>query len=451
MNPFVIKAAGKPYAAGLAPEAAAHNNALKAEALRRAFKTGLLGLAGGAGLAGLLGLPQLLNRPKIPSYPLQTEVELPYPQIVSAEEHDRHRRAPELLEAEKAGAVDASPSSVGSPLFYGALGAYEGRQADDKLQGALYGGARGVLSGAAALPGALAGSALGQQLLERGRLGARMRQAGGHTAGKLTNALLPLLGGLGGGLVARRVANPFVNATAEKLMGPVPKVTAKKDDSKAEKIQKAEKQADVADALVHGLGLAAKPGAPAPTLGSPRWMRGDSQQDVGAIPWAMPAAVGAGLGGLFGGHALVRHILKKRRKAELEQEMGAAQKEYEEAMLSQYDPSKLRHLTGFKEAAAPATALDACFDLLEKAAFLGLPSFDDMAGRGTGLYLTGAGLLGTGAGIGTYKWLQSRSGEKTLKDALKRRALLRALANPEEMYVRPVPVEYVEDKKEGPA
>ena len=71
--------------------------------------------------------------------------------------------------------------------------------------------------------------------------------------------------------------------------------------------------------------------------------------------------------------------------------------------------------------------------------------FNDLAGRGAGAYLTLAGPLGTGSGIGMYKWLQSRSGDKVLKDALKRRAALRSMQNPTELYVRPVPVEYVDD------
>lgn len=412
MNPFAKQA--KPYVAGIAPEVAEHNNELKAEALRRALRAGLLGLGGGLALSGALGLPQLLKKPSVPSYPLQTEVELPYPQPLRKK-------------------ADSAALDIGAtPLINAAWEARRSKHHDaaDPTQSRLYAGARGVMSGAAGAAGGILGQSVGMPLL-------RSRHLAPHVNKLPADArwLLPLAMSLPAGLLAQHFANPAVDHLSEKMMGPKPSKTDKP----------VTKKADLANTAVHALGLATQPGQQTPVVGSPGWVRGDSMQSVGSIPWALPAAAGAGLGGLFGGHAIVRHLLHQKHKRDLEAELSAAQKEYEEAMLSQYDPAKLRQLGGHKEAGA-TTVLDACFDMLEKRAFMGLPSFNALAGHGAGAYLTGAGLLGVGTGIGTYQWLQGRSKYKTLKDALKRRAMLRSLANPTDLYVRPVPVEYEDDK-----
>lgn len=420
--PALSKAANRPYVAGVSPEMADYNAGLKAEALKRALKAGLLGLAGGAGLASLLGLPQFVRPLKIPSYPLQTEVELPYPQVASEEEKDRRQRSKEL--AEKRSVAD---QLLGQSLFHGAADAYlTSQKADDPVEGALYGGTRGTLRGLMAAPGAVAGGLASAGLLRPLRLDARAAAAVPKSlspaVGRLARAGTVAAGSVPGAVASAALGEPLTRLLTKKLLGKSP---AKK--------RSAEKSASL---------FGSDPGKPTPPVGSPGWLRGDSQTDVAGIPWAIPAAAGAGLGGLVGGHALVRHLLKRRRKAELDRQLAEAQKDYEEAMLSQYDPSKLRQLGGVKSA---SDALDACYDAFEKAG--SLPSFDSVLGRGAGLYATGAGLLGLGTGYGVYKWLQSRSSLKTLRDALKRRAILRSLQNPAELYVRPVPVEYVEDEK----
>src|SRR5687767_457982 len=142
MNPFA-KQADKPYAAGIAPEAADLNNQAKAEAIRRVVRAGLVGLGTGAGAAGLLGLSTAL-RPKIPSFPIQSEIDLPYPQPAKVKV-----------------AADINPGVPGGlaePFQHSARGAWSGyRDSKDKIEGTLYGGSKGLMHGASAVPGAMLG------------------------------------------------------------------------------------------------------------------------------------------------------------------------------------------------------------------------------------------------------------------------------------------------------
>ncbi len=389
--------AGKPYLPGIAPEDADKNNALKAEAIRRAFKAGLIGLGGGAGIAALLGIPRSMQPAKGNPYPLQTEVDLPYPQV--------HKSASIGMEGIAA-----------NPISWGGVKAYtESNKAKDPTEGALRGGVKGMLHGASTIPGALFGGRVGRDIVASGKLG-----------GMKAKLLTFLSSVAGSGLSAAALKHP-VDKIGDELVG--------QDGPR-------NKTAGMLESVIAGSPLGTKAGDPVPSVTSPSWLRGDSQSSVNAIPWAMPLAAAAAGGGLYGGHQLVRSLLKKHRKADLQRQLDAAQKEYEESMLAQYDPSKLRNLGGVK-AAGSGDVLDACFDAMEKKGFMGV-DFNDLAGQGAGAYLTGAGLLGTAAGVGTYKWLGTRSKHKVLEKAMKRRAILRAMQQPQELFVRPVPVEYEE-------
>jgi hypothetical protein len=201
------------------------------------------------------------------------------------------------------------------------------------------------------------------------------------------------------------------------------------------------KAADWADSTVAALGPTPA-GSPAPTLGSLRWFRdgGVGNTSVSGIPWAIPAAVGAGAAGLVGGHQLVRWLLHKRYKADLDRQLQQAQKEYDEALSSKLDATKVKPLLR-KDAAESTSTLDLVFDAIEKSALFGLPSLDELAGTGAGLYLTGAGALGLGAALGSAKYFGDFSKTKALKDALRRRAIIRELRGPASVRVRPVPVD----------
>lgn len=403
--------AHEPYVPGLAPEAIEQSNAAKAQALRKVLAGGLLGLGSGAALAAVLGLPHALSRKAIPSYPLQTEIDLPYPQ--------------EVVKEKAAGAGDLAAQAIAGPAASGALEAYlENRRADRPDDALLRGGLKGLLTGAAVLPASLAGSvggAAGGEMLASRFPRTALRLPAWTSPGGKGQLLLPkITAALGSGVIggsAYLAARPHIKRLVDRHLD--------------------EKKADWADALASTT-LSPKPGAPVPTVGTPAWSRGDSQTSWSSIPWALPAAAGAAAGGAYGGHQLVRYLLRKKRKAELDKDLQAAQKEYEESMLSQYDPAKLRSLTAPKEAAAPTTALDFCFTEVEKAGF----DVNSLLGTGAGLYGVGALGLGTASGVATYKWMQGRAKHKLLRDALKRRAFQRSLQNPPDMYVRAVPVEY---------
>ncbi len=198
------------------------------------------------------------------------------------------------------------------------------------------------------------------------------------------------------------------------------------------------KKADLADQAVSTF-APTTPGLPAPTIGSMRWLRdgGINNASPAGIPWGIPAVVGAGAAGLVGGHQVVRWLLKKKYKSDLKRQLDDAQKEYDGAMLAQYDQSKLRPF--LQKDASAESALDSIFSALEKAAVLGLPSLDQLAGTGAGLYLTGAGALGIGSAIGASRLFGSMSKERAMLDAMKRRAILRDLQHPVAVHVRPVP------------
>ena len=112
------------------------------------------------------------------------------------------------------------------------------------------------------------------------------------------------------------------------------------------------KRADWADSAVSNF-LPTPTGSPMPTVGSPQWARGDSMTSQSAMPWAIPASFGTAAAGLYGGNKLVRWLLKKKHKAQLDSELAATKKEYEDAMLGQYDPDKLHKLSAETPQATP--------------------------------------------------------------------------------------------------
>ena len=466
MNPFKAgmptKSAATPYSPGITPEMAEANNELKSEALRRAINSGLLGLGVGAGVTGLLSLKTLLSKAKVPSYQYQTEVDLPYPQVVSPE--TRRQRA-----MDKVGTINPF---ISSPLTYGAVSSYLGSRDDkeDPTRGAMHGLARGSMHGISAATGTLLAQELAAHrgYLPNAKLKPGLNALANHGVGTL------------GGIAASTLAYPVVSRIADRLIGPRRMTRRKELESKAPEKKKEEpkqekkafidgliggglhglvtgattgdakdalrsftitggttqgastgslvgsllghatvankspqariaallaggltggvtggvvghrlsrslsdsllgkspsleprwlpkfssvKRADLASSLVAGI-MPTKAGDPQPMTGSPGWLRGDTNTSVPSIPWAIPAATLAGLGGLYGGHQLVRHIISQKNKRELAQELDAAQKEYENAMLAQYDPSKLRNITGRKTASAGTSQLDVCFDQL---------------------------------------------------------------------------------------
>lgn len=174
---------------------------------------------------------------------------------------------------------------------------------------------------------------------------------------------------------------------------------------------------------------------PAPGMFTPDWFMGKGTSQKTEMPWYPPAITLAGIGSVAGGAGLVSWLANKRRKAQQKAEADDAKREFEEAMLSQYDPTKTHRLLSPKVAGDTAS-LDGIFDRC-KAAGLGKKA-EGLLGGLTGGYLTLASLLGLGTGYGTYNYLQDRSKSKRLEQALKDRAAVRATMNPPEMFIHPV-------------
>ncbi len=189
------------------------------------------------------------------------------------------------------------------------------------------------------------------------------------------------------------------------------------------------------DAMVDNLTKFAGDPKPAPGMFTPDWFMGKGTSQKTEMPWYPPAITLAGIGSVAGGAGLVSWLANKRRKAQQKAEADDAKREFEEAMLSQYDPTKTHRLLSPKVAGDTAS-LDGIFDRC-KAAGLGKKA-EGLLGGLTGGYLTLASLLGLGTGYGTYNYLQDRSKSKRLEQALKDRAAVRATMNPPEMFIHPV-------------
>jgi hypothetical protein len=380
---FASKRADVPHIAGMSPEHAEHNEAVKAQALRWLLRFGLL--TGGVGL-GAGALTGLLARRQVKSPTEDPDVDLPYPQLPA-------KQAALLAPADYVGAALSPLLGTGIGAAYGHV-----RHPKDPDAGALYGASVGAARGLGGGLGGLGGTALGRALVEK-LLGA--------TAGWKRG-----LGGIAGGALGGLLGDRLGHHASRELAGPPPWA----------------KKADWADTAAHAL-MPTAAGEPAPMVGTPGWMRGDTQSKMTSLPWFYPAAMGVGIGGLWGGHHLVRHLLRKKHKADLDAEVEKAKREYEEAMLGQYDPQKVHKL-----AAAPRNRLDDAHAALEKAA-----DFNDFLGQGAGAYGALAALLAGLGGTAAYKWTKKRSKAKLLEEALKQRALARQAATPPDVFLHPVP------------
>ena len=380
--PSLLKRA-EPHVAGISPEFAEHNESVKGQGLKMLLKI----LLGGATIGGGTALvASHLGKKKVPSADYSPDVDIGYPQL-----------------ALKQG-VDAR--SAFFPALYGPVGAAYGAVRDhkDPLAGAAYGGMQGLGRGTGAAAGWLAGSKGMGKLLEHTHTGGTQAEIAKFVAG--------LLGAAGGDQLGRLGTNALLKHT----VGAPPW----------------EKQSDWSQTLAHTV-MPTPVGKPMPTIGSPGWMRGDSHHDIQSMPWFYPGAAAAGLGGLWAGNHMVRHIIKRHRKAKLDAEMAAAKKEYEDAMLGQYDPDKIHKLEDAKVAAAPKR-LDDAFHALTK---VGL-DVNSLLGQGAGAYGAMALPLAGLVGYGTYKYLDDRSKSKLLADAIKQRALMREMSGPTSVFVHPV-------------
>ncbi len=153
-----------------------------------------------------------------------------------------------------------------------------------------------------------------------------------------------------------------------------------------------------------------------------------------ATPWFMPAAGAAAVGGLYGGYKLLDGALDWVHRRDRKKEVEDAKDEYRRSLIEQYSADS----PAIKRSAATdelTQDLNTLYDLYsEEMTKQALPSLNDMAGMGTGAYLTLAGLLAGGSGIAAYNWAKGNSPEERVSKAIKQRERLRWATRPPEIY-----------------
>jgi len=156
------------------------------------------------------------------------------------------------------------------------------------------------------------------------------------------------------------------------------------------------------------------------------FLKGDYAKSTSGVPWAIPAAVGAGAAGAYGGWKGIDALLEQRRKGELDDELEKAKREYEEALSGE---TKL------------AEDLDELYDEVEKQAV----SPSDAAGTATGLYGVYGGAAALLAAIAAYQYGKKRQRRSLLEAAQEKRRRSRFARQPVPMQVRPVPKQHEQD------
>jgi hypothetical protein len=157
------------------------------------------------------------------------------------------------------------------------------------------------------------------------------------------------------------------------------------------------------------------------------FLRGDQAQSVSGVPWAIPAAVGAGAAGLAGGWGTMDYLMDKRRKGDLQAELDQAKQEYEQALMA--------HASGKTASEHSVNSdLDELYDTLQTKS----ASWSDMAGRAAGTYGVGAGITGLISAMLAYNYGQKRQQRNLVDKAIKERRRRRYSQQPAPLYARPV-------------
>jgi hypothetical protein len=154
--------------------------------------------------------------------------------------------------------------------------------------------------------------------------------------------------------------------------------------------------------------------------------------------WYMPAMLGAGAAGAYGGWKLVDSILDKRRRKEIEDEVDESRAGFQSALTSQYKKGSSSEL---------GNALDDLYSKMQKQAGLNPSTWisPDTKGQLLGSYATYA-IPSALLGYMVVKGLADKgSRKKILEKAQRRRALKQQKARPAELYAVPTPIEEEEE------
>jgi hypothetical protein len=155
------------------------------------------------------------------------------------------------------------------------------------------------------------------------------------------------------------------------------------------------------------------------------FMKGDFASTTAGVPWAMPAAVAAGAGGLYGGWKLQDWLMKKQREKEMDDELTTAKDDYTRAL------GAMQFGKGAEEGSLAAD-LDELYNRYEKQAATG----GDILGQLAGMYLTlagGSALLAGGAGYGIGK---TRRRRELLGKAQKQRRREQTKKRPNPLFIQ---------------
>lgn len=174
-----------------------------------------------------------------------------------------------------------------------------------------------------------------------------------------------------------------------------------------------------------------------PVAYTKKLLTGEKATDVNAVPWAAPAAVTAGITATIGGYHAMNALANSRRKKHRQQGISDAKREFEDALMSQYQTPGQK-AAGEKSA---GTRLGECLDAIHSDLQEMRKSADvsDTLGTGLGVYGALAAPVALGVGALVYDKSKKRQRRALLDKAVRERAISRSDASPVELSMRMEP------------
>jgi hypothetical protein len=156
------------------------------------------------------------------------------------------------------------------------------------------------------------------------------------------------------------------------------------------------------------------------------FVKGRYAETTAGVPWAMPAAVGAGAGGLYGGWKMMDYLLDKRRESRVDEELEEAKAEYEAA------------LADTKEAADGSFGkdLDELYNNLNMYGEKAAASWPEISGQAAGVYGTTAGLGALLMAIMGYKHGKKKQRKRVIRKAQTSRRREEYRKRPDPLFAR---------------
>lgn len=164
------------------------------------------------------------------------------------------------------------------------------------------------------------------------------------------------------------------------------------------------------------------------------FIQGDFAKDITSIPYALPALTAATVGSSVGGWKLMDWILDRRRKAELNEKLEQAKREYEEALLAEYSTGKKASTNTLGD------LLEQLYTVTKQAGVSDIVNYEipALAGTTVGAYGTLAGITSIATALKVYSEMKKRQRAKLLEQASARRQQQRSVSLPPSLYVQPV-------------